>query len=182
MAVIFLLRPHRYIMCGCPPLICNNVVARPFCTCLFIINDIPYANMQSSVASASEHAIYGVIASSDSSPSPSSASSDGKRWEVVDILAERSTVAGENEFFVMWKPSWVPASDFSCPSDCWQRWDKTPKWTSCSNATVHSMQVCLAVETGSQMETDLADARPMDARQNDTLKSLSPNCQEDSTA
>ena len=44
------------------------------------------------------------------------------------------------------------------------------------------MQVCLAVETGSQMETDLADARPMDARQNDTLKSLSPNCQEDSTA
>ena len=138
--------------------------------------------MQSSVASASEHAIYGVIASSDSSPSPSSASSDGKRWEVVDILAERSTVAGVNEFFVMWKPSWVPASDFSCPSHFWQRWDKSPKWTSCSNATVHSMQVCLAVEIGSQMETDLADAGPMVGSQNDTLYSLSPNCQEDSTA
>lgn len=44
------------------------------------------------------------------------------------------------------------------------------------------MQVCLAVEIGSQMETDLADAGPMVGSQNDTLYSLSPNCQEDSTA
>ena len=109
-----------------------------------------------------------MAATSDSSPATSSTSSDEKRWEVVDIIAERTTVDGVNEFLVVWKPSWVPASDFSCPEHFWRRWDETPKWTSCSNATIHAMQVCLAVEPGSQMETDLANARAMVARMDDT--------------
>ena len=107
-----------------------------------------------------------MAATSNSSPATSSTSSDGKRWEVVDIIAERTTVDGVNEFLVVWKPSWVPASDFSCPEHFWRRWKKTPKWTSCSNATIHA--ICLAVEPGSQMETDLADASAMVARMDDT--------------
>ena len=32
-------------------------------------------------------------------------------WDVQDILAERTSITGENELLVVWKPSWIPVSN-----------------------------------------------------------------------
>lgn len=49
-----------------------------------------------------------------SDPSSSSSRSSHQSectWEVLDIVAERTSLTGENELLVMWKPTWVPTSN-----------------------------------------------------------------------
>lgn len=65
---------------------------------------------------------------SAASPAPSSSSNDGYIWDVQEILAERTSVSGENEFLVVWKPTWIPVSNMAADGPVVERYSATPKW------------------------------------------------------
>ena len=79
-----------------------------------------------------------VVQSSSSSPSGSSAGS--VKWEVADILAERTRPNGQNECLVVWKPSWEPLCNIPSGS-VWTFWKLQPKWL--STAAEDNFQVAL---------------------------------------
>jgi hypothetical protein len=95
------------------------------------------------------------------SPTPSTSTDDrfigevSKVLQVQDILAERTTVSGDNELLVVWKTSWIPASSLAGCS-AMRRWEKATKWASCDACDNAAMQIFLPVQPGSEMEADLA--------------------------
>ena len=87
--------------------------------------------------------------SSDSSQSPE------PHWVVQDILAERTSVSGDNEVLVVWKASWIPVTNLQGQGPVLRNWRRTPKWTS----SAMKMQVMLAMEPGSQLQQDCEGAQ-----------------------
>ena len=43
--------------------------------------------------------------------SPNSGNSESDLWDVQEILAERTSITGDNELLVVWKTCWVPHSN-----------------------------------------------------------------------
>jgi hypothetical protein len=84
-------------------------------------------------------------------PNSSSVSSDSPdaHWVVQDILAERTSVTGDNEVLVVWKASWIPVTNLR-DGPVLRAWKQTPMWTTAAM----TMQVMLAMEPGSQLEHD----------------------------
>ena len=82
--------------------------------------------------------------SSDSSQSPDD------HWVVQDILAERTTVTGENEVLVIWKASWIPVANLR-DGPVLRAWRLTPMFTTAAMR----MQVMVAMEPGSQLAQDV---------------------------
>ena len=99
------------------------------------------------------------------SPTPSSTTDDGFIWEVLEIIAERTSItSGGNDILVVWKSSWMPLPWVIADSPAWRRWNASRKWQSseaCDNAV---MQVTLPVEDGSVMAADLAEGYAVNAR------------------
>lgn len=87
------------------------------------------------------------------SPSPAPSSSNAGVWEVQDILAEHTSVTGENEMLVVWKPSWIPISDMA-DGPVMQRFKIIPKWT--YSSAKGSMRLKLPVEPGTVLADDCA--------------------------
>jgi hypothetical protein len=69
--------------------------------------------------------LFDVIAMSSSSASSTSEGGDQFHWEVLDILAQRTTPQGDAEFLVMWKPSWVLKSQLA-KGPVVDQWKQTP--------------------------------------------------------
>jgi hypothetical protein len=105
------------------------------------------------------HASDAAMAPPSTSESPSSVSSDGglQIWDVQDILAERTTVAGRKELLVLWKPSWIPLSDVlpDCPVMRRFRWKPTLNFVSESGC----FRIKLPVEPGSTLAQDFAEEK-----------------------
>ncbi len=91
---------------------------------------------------------------SAASPAPSSSSNDGFLWDVQAILAERSSVSGENEFLVVWKPSWIPISNMMADGPVIQRYKATPKWT--FSSAQGAMRISVPAEPGTPFAADCA--------------------------
>ena len=88
------------------------------------------------------------------SPAPSSSSNDGCIWDVQEILAERTTVSGENEFLVVWKPSWIPVSNMVADGPVAERYTATPKWA--FSSAKGAMRIYVPVEPGTLFAHDCA--------------------------
>jgi hypothetical protein len=110
----------------------------------------------------STHCMSSSIAAS---PTPSTTTVDGFIWEVLEIIAERTSItSGGNDILVVWKSSWMPLPYVIADSPAWRRWNASRKWKSseaCDNAI---MQVTLPVEDGSVMAADLAKGYAVQAR------------------
>jgi hypothetical protein len=89
-------------------------------------------------------------APASATPSPSPSSNEACIWDVQDILAERTSINGENELLVVWKPSWIPISNMA-DGPVMQRFKATPQWT--YSSAKGQMRLKLPVEVG----TDFAD-------------------------
>lgn len=79
-------------------------------------------------------------------------------WDVQDILAERTSVTGDDELLVVWKPSWVAVSNVK-PGVILSRYRSTPKWkftsASCGMRTILPVEpdTTLAVDHAVMLET-----------------------------
>ena len=95
---------------------------------------------------------------SASSPAPSNTSNDGFIWDVQEILAERTSVSGENEVLVVWKTSWIPVSNLIADGPVLQQFQCTPKivFSTCYTRT-GSMSVYVPVEPGTQLQADFVE-------------------------
>ena len=69
--------------------------------------------------------LFGDVAMSSSGASETSDCSDQCQWEVLDILAQRTTAKGDAEFLVMWKPTWTLKSQLA-KGPVVEQWMKTP--------------------------------------------------------
>jgi hypothetical protein len=58
-------------------------------------------------------------------------------WDVQDILAERTSVTGDDELLVVWKPSWVAVSNVK-PGPELRRFRSLPKWLGATHHMVDS--------------------------------------------
>jgi hypothetical protein len=109
----------------------------------------------------------------ESAANPSQSAPDGHLWEVQEIIAERTTGSGENEFLVVWKTSWIPKRDmmpYGHLSHVMRRWNKTTKWSSCDRCWNADMQVILPVESGAAMAADIARSTARRDRYNQAVK------------
>jgi len=109
----------------------------------------------------------------ESAANPSQSAPDGHLWEVQEIIAERTTGSGENEFLVVWKTSWIPKRDmmpYGHLSHVMRRWNKTTKWSSCDRCWNADMQVILPVESGTAMAADIARSTARRDRYNQAVK------------
>jgi hypothetical protein len=79
-------------------------------------------------------------------------------WEVQDILAARTSVTGDDEVLVVWKPCWTPVS---CVKDGpgIRRYQAAIKWKFTS--AVSGMRVILPVEPNTQLADDHAVKQQM---------------------
>ena len=75
--------------------------------------------------------------------SAESSQSTDDNWVVQDILAERTTVTGENEVLVIWKASWIPVANLR-DGPVLRAWRLTPMFTTAAMR----MQVMVAMEPG----------------------------------
>ncbi len=89
-----------------------------------------------------------------SSPSPSASSSNGDVWDVQDILAERTSVSGESELLVAWKPSWIPISNMHKDGPVMKKFIDAPKWKFSSASG--TMRLYMPVEPGTVFAQDCA--------------------------
>ena len=91
---------------------------------------------------------------------------EGYIWDVQEILAERPSIStDENEVLVVWKTAWIQKRCLIADCPAMRRWNEAAKWASCEDCCGQaSLQVVLPVEPGSQMATDLAEARASLAR------------------
>lgn len=87
-----------------------------------------------------------------SSVSSESDSSD-YQWEISEILAERTSVRGENEVLVVWKTCWIGKSHLKSNGPVEMAWKATRKWQSPNS---NGIVVRLAAETGSNLSKDMA--------------------------
>jgi hypothetical protein len=79
-------------------------------------------------------------------------------WDVQDILAERSSLTGENEVLVVWKSSWEPVSNVK-RGPAMMRFRDTRTWQFTSRTG--GMRVMLPVERGTTLAVDRAVAQEM---------------------
>ena len=76
-------------------------------------------------------------------------------WDVHEILAMRTSITGENELLVVWKPTWIPVSCVQMDGPVIRRFEQFPKLM----FTAHQddgMKVVLPVEPGTTLQTDCA--------------------------
>ena len=88
------------------------------------------------------------------SPAASSTTNDGFVLEVQAILAERTTVEGENEFLVALRPTWIPSSSMQASSAVIARYDAAPKWS--FSSPQGGLQLYVPVERGTAIAADRA--------------------------
>jgi hypothetical protein len=75
-------------------------------------------------------------------------------WDVQEILAERTSISGENELLVVWKTSWIPRSNMDADGPVMRRFEKAPK---CRFSTAAgSMRIILPVEPGTVLAQECA--------------------------
>ena len=91
-------------------------------------------------------------------PSTATHHDSNAEWEVQDILAARTSVTGDDEVLVVWKPSWTPVV---CVKDGpgIRRYQNALKWKFTS--AVSGMRVILPVEPGTQLADDHAEMQKM---------------------
>lgn len=77
-------------------------------------------------------------------------------WDVHDILAERTSVTGDDELLVVWKPSWVAVSNVK-PGPVLRRYRSLRKWKFTSSAC--GMRTILPVEPETTVAVDHAVMR-----------------------
>ncbi len=78
-------------------------------------------------------------------------------WDVQDILAERTSLTGENEVLVVWKPSWEPISNVRADGPAMTRFRATAMWKFTSRAS--GACVLLPVERNTMLAVDRAVAK-----------------------
>jgi hypothetical protein len=86
----------------------------------------------------------------------SDSSSDGAMWDVAEILAERTSVSGENEVLVVWKPSWIPISNLS-DGPVLEQFSDSYKWK--FRSAFGAMRLFLPVGPGTALAADCASIR-----------------------
>jgi hypothetical protein len=98
------------------------------------------------------------MTSSTEEPSAASHHDSNAEWEVQDILAARTSVTGDDEVLVVWKPCWTPVG---CVKDGpgIRRYQNALKWKFTS--AVSGMRVILPVEPGTQLADDHAEMQKM---------------------
>lgn len=74
-------------------------------------------------------------------------------WDVQDILAARTSVSGDDEVLVVWKPSWIPFSNVQ-DGPVLQRFNAAPKWSFTSGHC--GMRTILPVESNTTLAVDHA--------------------------
>ena len=84
------------------------------------------------------------------SQSPQSSDSDGYLWEVAEILAERTSIGGEEELLVVWKTSWVPKKSLMADGPVMRQFEEYRK----CKFTSASGDIKLAVEPGTILQRD----------------------------
>ena len=99
---------------------------------------------------------------SSASSSVSSVADNEFNWEVSEIIAERTSVTGENEVLVIWKSSWIPVSQLHEAGPVVRRWAQVPKWRS---TVPHGMELQLPAESGSHLGKDMAFMAAAKARE-----------------
>jgi hypothetical protein len=92
------------------------------------------------------------------SPSPEF----GTLWDVQEILAERTTCAGEGEFLVALKPRWIPVSQMHADCPAILRFKGTSKLTFASDSG--ALRIQLPVELGTVLAQDLAEEKELVTR------------------
>jgi|688.fasta_scaffold674059_1 hypothetical protein len=83
----------------------------------------------------------------------SESDSSDYQWEISEILAERTSVRGENEVLVVWKSCWIGKSQLKSHGPVEMAWKATRKWQSPNSSGI---VVRLAAETGSNLSKDMA--------------------------
>ena len=92
---------------------------------------------------------------SSSSASSTSDGGDQFRWEVLDILAQRTTRQGDAEFLVLWKPSWILKSQLA-KGPVVDQWKQTPL-----RAQAVRLRACdVPIDASSEPASDTLGKRP----------------------
>jgi hypothetical protein len=91
-------------------------------------------------------------------------------WDVQDILAARTSVTGDDEVLVVWKPSWIPFSNVQDGPGL-QRFKAAPKWYFTSSHC--GMRAILPVEANTTLAVDHAVMQEMKAAARSEKRSLS---------
>jgi hypothetical protein len=97
------------------------------------------------------------MADDDTDPAGAAASdssSEAVMWDVAEILAERTSVSGENEVLVVWKPSWIPKSNLQSDGPVLQQYSGSYKWK--FSSACGAMRLFLPVEPGTSLAADCA--------------------------
>ena len=84
------------------------------------------------------------------SRSPHASDRYGGLWEVAEILAERTSMGGEKELFVVWKTSWIPKKNLMPDGPVMQQFKlhRKCKFTSATG------DITFAVEPGTILQRD----------------------------
>ena len=75
-------------------------------------------------------------------------------WDVQAILAARTSVSGDDEVLVVWKPSWIPMSNVQPDGPGMLQFQAATKWAFTS--AISGMRTILPVEPGTTMAVDHA--------------------------
>ena len=98
------------------------------------------------------------MASTHTSPASSDPSRDHAGsdigWEIQEILAERTSLSGENEILVVWKPGWIPKGNLM-GGHIRDAWETAQKWSTSKTVAGMRMEVLLPVMPHTQLAADL---------------------------
>jgi hypothetical protein len=98
------------------------------------------------------------MASTHTSPASSDRSRDSAGsdigWEIQEILAERTSLSGENEILVVWKPGWIPKGNLM-EGHIRDAWETSQKWSTTKTVAGMRMEVLLPVMPHTQLAADL---------------------------
>ena len=98
------------------------------------------------------------MASNNTSPASSDPTSDPAGsdigWEIQEILAERTSLSGENEILVVWKPGWIPKGNHM-DGHLRDAWETSQKWSTSKTVAGRRMEVLLPVFPHTQLAADL---------------------------
>ena len=100
--------------------------------------------------------------------SPSTIQADGSEeflWDVQEILAERTSISGENEFLVVWKTSWVPVSNMMQDGAEMHRFRDAPKCEFVSPAGTLHVECQPGTTLASDFNTATIEAQRVRAEQ-----------------
>jgi len=99
-----------------------------------------------------------MFSSSAAEPSTATCHDNNTEWEVQDILAARTSVTGDDEVLVVWKPSWTPISNVKDGPGI-RRYQTATKWKFTS--AISGMRIILPVEPGTLLADDHAVMQQM---------------------